>query len=499
MCPSMCSSLFSGSSAPMFARHLIRRLGLPTWRWRALLGSVLLSTTVACHDLSGLTGAQALPSGTPDPSVYRTAAGALALYQTVLANFQFFYGDSVKSLGGTTSNTREGAFVDFVFASGLFTDELQPGDLGCTAVVCLPSEADLVDARRVDMSTINNIYDALQRVRNDATEGIGALAAYDAAASPALRGHLYAITGYTELFLADLYCSGVPLSTFHFNGTTSFTYAPSSTTRQVYQAALAAFDTALTLSSDSVRIAGLAWVGKARALIAVDDFPQAAQAAAHVPDGFAYQFLVDWRGISQVSGSLFGQGGGVAGVGATVSDREGLTGLPYRSGDTRTTAQVVGAGSFGLPLYAPVKYGGAIPGILPITVADWIEARLIQAEGSLQAGDPVAWLAQLNFLRKHATVPGQTDTLPTLTDPGTDSARVSLLFQERAYWLYLTGHRQGDLRRLVRQYHRPPQEVYPTGQYPLAAVGTYGGNVTVPIPVTEAVNPQFHGCLSLRA
>jgi len=49
---------------------------------------------------------------------------------------------------------------------------------------------------------------------------------------------------------------------------------------------------------------------------------------------------------------------------------------------------------------------------------------------------------------------GGVAELAALTDPGTAEARVDLLFRERAFWFFLTGHRQGDLRRLIRQYGR---------------------------------------------
>jgi len=35
-------------------------------------------------------------------------------------------------------------------------------------------------------------------------------------------------------------------------------------------------------------------------------------------------------------------------------------------------------------------------------------------------------------------------------DPGTQVGREDLLFRERAFWLFATGHRLGDLRRLAR-------------------------------------------------
>ena len=52
--------------------------------------------------------------------------------------------------------------------------------------------------------------------------------------------------------------------------------------------------------------------------------------------------------------------------------------------------------------------------------------------------------------------------LPPLTDPG-DGDGALLMFEERVL-MYLTGHRLGDLRRLVRHYV-DPEEVFPTGAY----------------------------------
>src|SRR6185312_952148 len=114
----------------------------------------------------------------------------------------------------------------------------------------------------------------------------------------------------------------------------------------------------------------------------------------------------------------------------------------------------------------PVKYGGDLSttNTYPFTVADGIEARLIQAEAAYHGvtTGTGTWLQQLNALR-HANA--LTSSLPDLTDPGTADARVDLIFQERAYWLYLTGHRLGDLRREIRNYQRSSENIFPTGAY----------------------------------
>ena len=83
---------------------------------------------------------------------------------------------------------------------------------------------------------------------NTPTKPIGALAkaydtatfydtsAVDSAQSRVYRGTLYAFEGYAELWLADFFCSGVPLSTLDYGQ--DFTYRAGSTTAQLYQAAI---------------------------------------------------------------------------------------------------------------------------------------------------------------------------------------------------------------------------------------------------------------------
>jgi hypothetical protein len=119
----------------------------------------------------------------------------------------------------------------------------------------------------------------------------------------------------------------------------------------------------------------------------------------------------------------------------------------------------------------------------PMAVADGIEARLIEAEAAYNMGANANALPILNALR--ATRTG----LAPLTDPGTPAGRVDQLFRERAFWMFGTGHRLGDLRRLVRQYGRAQNTVFPVGNY--AEGGTYGSDVNFPVPQSEANNPAI--------
>ena len=420
----------------------------------------------------------------------------------------------------------EQALPRYIIDAGVITDELESSQMGASLGILLSGsvppggsldERILPELTRGSGTSADNDYTALQAVRGSIAQALGGLATYDTAVADTItvkimRSELYALDGYTEILLADLFCSGVPLSTFNFGK--DFTYHASSTKEQVYQAAIAQEDSALALAGSSNPVRYLALVLKGRGLLdlgGASNVAQAAQVVAAVPDGFQYQLAAQWGnvgayGIDQIHAN-----------GDSLSDWEGLNGLPYlSSSDPRTTPVILNGTLF------PAKYQAGIVSVTafaPFTVADAVEARLIQAEAALRANaSDLTWLTILNALRTNGvfttasdpTNPAVPDTtwnagsagvagLKAFRDPGTDTARVSLLFQERAYWLYLTGHRQGDLRRLIRQYHRSQEQVYPMGPYTAPGEGQYGNDVTVPIPVAERVNPLFHGCLNRDA
>lgn len=361
-------------------------------------------------------------------------------------------------------------------------------------------------------------YNDLQGVRTGLLQAIGQLTLSDTTAQDTLilprtlnrvlRGELYALYGYTEVMLADFFCSGIPLSTLDFQH--DFTYRAGSPRDSVYWDAVAKFDTALVLSRDSTRIVNLARVGLGRTYLDLGRVAAAADDVSEVPSDFQYQILQNW-----LSGNLF-DSGYLPFHGGTLADREGGHGLPFLSSDDPRTADTVVSvpksnpdGSAASVRYPKEYIDGLIgSGYPPITIASGIEARLIQAEAALHPGGAgaSAWLTLLNELRQTASIPWTNapapDALPALSDPGLgssnpDSARVALTFQERAAWLYLTGHRQGDLRRQLRQYSQywhDQSQVYPTGPYLGLGAGFYGADVTAPIPANEYLNPLFHGC-----
>ena len=124
-----------------------------------------------------------------------------------------------------------------------------------------------------------------------------------------------------------------------------------------------------------------------------------------------------------------------------------------------------------------------------------LDARLIEAEGRLKANNIPGMMTILNDLRatppKLGEVQPTASRLPPLATPATQDAAVSLLFREKAFWTFGRGQRLGDLRRLVRQYNRTPDNVFPVG--PHYRGGNYGPDVNLPVPQAEENNPELGG------
>jgi hypothetical protein len=450
-----------------------------------------------CHALAGTDQA---PAGTLDPSIYNSADGATLL------------------LIGSRGLFRE-VLNQFVVTSGTLTDELT--DVTGTSLVDLRQIPERVNA--TEASSGDALYNSLQQLRVQSALTVSRLRTYSPD-STVDRAEAFAMQGYAEVLLADLYCSGIPLTMPRTDADVD--YQPGLPDSGVYRHAVTLFDSAVALAASDTSVGTLARVGRGRALLALGEYAAAGDAVEDVQTGDRYRLLVvmgNGRRNGRVDSTDFGP--------YSVSDREGTSGLPYRSSaDPRTPSLLVtvdvsvgqgGSGVVGRSYTTayPLIYPSASGDSAAFEVATGIEARLIQAEAALRAGNVATWLEILNTLRTNgsfttavrtdpvtgdsvgvdttwglgtAAVAGQTVGLRPLVDPGTAVARVDTMFAERAAWLFLTGHREGDSRRMVRQYGRPQGQVYPSS-------GTngqiYGTDVNLPIPPSERINPLFHGCI----
>jgi hypothetical protein len=409
-----------------------------------------------------------------DPGSLNSPAGAESLRNGALTDFAF-----VKDGDGSQ-------FTDgLILVAGLLSDEF----IHSTTP---PSEQE-IDQRTT--STINpslsDVYRNLHKARAGAEVAAEALQKYlvDPSISPEIA-EMQSISGYGYLYFGEDFCSGVPFG--RVRGDT-LTFGQPQTTKATFESALAKFDSALAhpgLSGDEDgSITNLALVGRARALLDLGRYAEAASAASAVPTEFQYVTEHADSPIKLQNAIWSYTNSGLW----SVSDLEGEVGLPFRTADD-PRVPYTDTEDFGLDLITPQfnldKYPDASASV---PVADGIEARLIEAEAQLQAPDYAGMTATLNDLRQTAIVPA----LPNLAVPGNKIAAEDLLFSERAFWLYATGHRLGDMRRLIRVYGRGAETVFPTGDY--HKNGTYGTDVNLPIPIEEDNNPNSTGCLDRNA
>ncbi|MGH7527052.1 MAG: hypothetical protein ACREMX_10145 [Gemmatimonadales bacterium] len=409
-----------------------------------------------------------------DPGTLDSPAGAAALRDGALADFAF-------AKDGDGEQTEDG----LILVGGLMTDEF-------FFSTTPPSEQE-IDQRTPspDNSSVSDPYSNLHKARAGAENAAQALQqlTLDADSIPDVA-EMLAVAGFTYIYFAETYCSGVP---FGRTSGDSLIFGTPQTTAEMFDTALARFDSALAhpgLAGDDGTITGLAQVGRGRALLGLGRFADAALAVAAVPTEFVYETEHADSPVRLQNAVWSYSDGGLW----SVADLEGDVGLPYRTAaDSRVpvdslidedTGEVLPGLDLFTPQYFLLKYGSDSP----IPVADGIEARLFEAEALVQVNNRPGMTAILNDLR-------DLQGLDPVGVPGNQGAAVDLLFSERAFWLFATGHRLGDMRRLIRPapqgYGRPADSVFPIGSYHKG--GSYGSDVNLPIPIEEENNPNSRG------
>lgn len=440
-------------------------------RFAVLAAFALLSA--GCDGLVEYTERDVIP-----PDALAGAAGAQAQYAGAVRDFgAAFAGDN----GGT-----EG----LALISGLMSDEFfHSGTFG--------TRVDY-DSRNtaLDNSTLLGTFRRIQTARLGAHRAIDAMLATGVTeAGDARIGAMYNRIGMMFLLVAQTYCNGIPFSAVSGGVVTAGLQL---TTTQMLDSAAYYFDKALASNAGTGNVNHhIANLMKARSLMYRGTASFAAAAA--LVGGIATNF----RGLQEHSTANGINENGIYVFNTqnerwSISHREGGNGLPFRgaSADGTDPAQADprvpwkrDPGDLGFDNVSP-QYD-----LLIYTARDQSsifakgeEARLIEAEAALQAGDAGTWLDKLNTLR--AGVAG----LAPLADPGTAAGRADLMFSERAFWLFATGNRLGDMRRLIKQYGRAATAVFPTG--PHHKGGLYGSDLNFPVPDQEKQNPNYSSGIS---
>lgn len=342
-----------------------------------------------------------------------------------------------------------------------------------------PSEQE-IDQRGATVlnPNIDAQYLAMHRARTSAEDAAAALTQFslDGDADPGIP-EMLALAGFTYVYFAEDYCGAVPYSK-SVNG--RITYGTSASRDSSLQLAIERFDSALASPGLTPEIEALARVGKARAFLNRDSVAVADTIVASVASDFVYVTEhAESPARLQNQPFVFGRDGLWS-----VANLEGGNGFGFRDADD-PRVPFDSTGTTGLDtqteLFSLLKYADASA---PVPVADGIEARLIQAEAQLRLNAFGAMTGILNALRT-------TIGLADLAVPGNAVAARTQLFDERALWLYATGHRLGDLRRLVRQYGLAVNTVFPVGNYHKSG-GIYSDQVSLVIPQSVENNPDYN-------
>lgn len=442
---------------------------------RALLVVAIIISSISCS-LDGV--AYGNDERILDHSYVKSRSGAIGVYYS-----------SVASLRNAFSLlSRDVAF---------FTDEIQAIPTPDNMSIQVQPELARMDSRNnaaLDMAGGlsprfgNDLYQYINEARIRSVQARQLLNQYGDSLTQALLANTYSVEAYAVLFLAENGCSGIPLTYIPFEG--SVEYTEGYTTTELFHKAAELFDSAALFDHDSLYFYTLAAVGKGRAYLGLGRLDSASLAVREVHQGdpsfvLAYTDAFTPRDSSRETRFwTFRDSSHSSGTPVTrveldyvfIENSEGNNGIDWVASTTQLQDPRI-------PVEIVIDHGRPFPqqrkfigGGVRVTLASWIDARMVQAEALLnQDGlSGTSWLVPLNEARRSIG-------LPDTTDPGSSDARVDLLFRERAFWFYLTGSRLGDMRRLVRQYGRRATSVYPYGPY-------------TKVPQTSAyVNMQIYG------
>ncbi len=446
---------------------------------RTLWALSLTSAAVGALALAACNPTESLQVLDPDiinPSDAQSAAGANAVRLGALGRL------NAATSGGSSGS--EGLFL----LSGLLADEWNNGDSFIARWE--------VDQRAITLQN-NFLTDTdrlLHRARLSSTQAVGLLQQFNPLGPAADVAEMYFVQAFVENAVGEHYCNGLILSTV-VEGAEVF--GTPMTTAAAFQLALAHADSGLALitgnTAGDVKVRSALAVLKGRILLNLNRPADAAVAVAGVLTSFKYQMLHSqttndnaiWTYNNTARRYSVSTGEGTNGLDfATANDPRVPT---CQGGDV--VCKAIGVtltqrdDKSAFPIYVQRIWAARDN---PVTIAGGVEARLIEAEAAYKAANFALMVQKLNQARTEGGVAGLA---ANLTDPGTDVARVNLVFRERAFWMFSTGHRVGDMRRLIKFYGRAAESVFPTGAWHKG--GNYGVDVNFPVPQAEQNNPNL--------
>jgi hypothetical protein len=463
----------------------------------------------ACSDVKD-TLLEAVDPDIIPPGSVNSAEGALALYSGALGRLK------------TTASGTGGEGSTWLFG-GLLADEWSTSS---TFV-----QNDETDQRsiQVNNSTVTGMFRQLARARTSSNEAIRLMRVWRATETTRIA-ELYFVRAFAEMTLGSDFCNGIPLSGQDSTGALIFDVPhPIS---YVFDAAVASADSGLALIPETatgtqellVRRALL--ITKARAFLGLGKIAEAAAlvpatgAAANpgsfVPTSYTYDLTYatssgDITLWSQPRSSRrYTVGDSLEGRGRNLLVKNAIPFFSAKDPRVPVTYTVANAGKD-----TTISQDGLIPSrttslwgrSTTVSAVNGLDARLIEAEGKLKANDFAGMTTILNALRGAPPKLGDiqvpatgTGSLAPLTAPTSLDPAINLYFREKAFWQFGRGYRLGDLRRLIRQYNRTQDQVFPVGVHYRG--GNYGVDVNLPVPQAEENNPELGGksaCIDRKA
>jgi len=429
----------------------------------AVITGILLTAACSTDDLLEVTDPDII-----NPSDVQSPAGAEAVRLGGLARFN------------AATSGAESLFL----LGGLFSDEWVNGD---SFIARWEVDQRVITTANTFLTDANRV---LHRTRLSAEQAVELLDTYSPNAPAWQVAEMLFIQAYVINLIAEHYCDGIVFSSV-IEGREE--YGSPITTAAALERALELANDGLaritgTTASD-LRVRHALQITRGRILLNLNRPADAGTAVAGVPTSYAYTMQHSQTTQSNAFWS-FNNNARRYSVGAA----EGTNGLDFATANDPRVPVCLGGSpacagigvtqnrrdDLSQPLHVQMLWPTRES---PVAIIRGVDARMIEAEAQLRANNAAGALATLNTAR--ATIVGLTPLL----DAGTDAARVDQLFRERAFWQFGRGMRTGDLRRLVRQYQRPQNTVFPTGAWHKG--GSYGTDVNVPVPFDEQNNPNL--------
>lgn len=399
-----------------------------------LAGALVLLTLAGCDMLDRLLAVET-PSRLSE-SAFLVPENAALISASAVADFECAHGAYIVASGLAAGEFVEGTSTSARWdydRRSVAPNQAQYASAGCAAI---------------------GVYTPINVARHTNDQAVRLLQQWSDAEVPnrqTLIARNAAIAGWSLLILAEGFCTCV------------IDVGPELTRAEVFDSAEVRFTVAITAAQAAadVSLERLARVGRARARLNAGDAAGAAADAGAVPDAFVFNATADLNAGSR-NNRIFAQNNQSFNVTVAPS---------YRGmGDPRVVVnQVAGQTPDQLSeRWVQTKYA-SLSAAWPI--ANWIEARLIEAE----AEGPATGVAIINALRARPGV-----GLAPLT-PAEILAWSATVAEERRRELFLQGTRWFDIARLALTQVPATGAAYPKS-------GVYGNQTCWPLPEVETLS-----------